>query len=246
MNKTPPETILEEWQHWSPGLSHQPMPVSELGNGLTNNSYLLDSNIGKLVLRINNPNSFNLGINRKREALILQQLHQISDLRIGPEIIYMDPQYRYLVYRFIDGKIWTQADLNKQQNQMQLQAVITQYQKVHLASLNPRCYKQYLLDYWNQLEAQKRIDETLQQQWLAFLPELDKADWVSCLTHHDLTPGNIIETSEGLRIIDWEYAHLGHPDLDRLSMTGKHNQPGDSYPTRLIYWINRLWELLAK
>ncbi|MAC46875.1 MAG: hypothetical protein CMI12_08475 [Oceanospirillum sp.] len=36
----------------------------------------------------------------------------------------------------------------------------------------------------------------------------------SCLTHHDLHPGNLCWQDEQLRIIDWEYAALGNPWLD--------------------------------
>jgi thiamine kinase-like enzyme len=36
------------------------------------------------------------------------------------------------------------------------------------------------------------------------------------LCHHDLIPENIIQGANGLFIIDWEYASLGHPQFDYL------------------------------
>ncbi|MEW5701108.1 MAG: phosphotransferase [Candidatus Zixiibacteriota bacterium] len=35
-----------------------------------------------------------------------------------------------------------------------------------------------------------------------------------CLVHNDLVPGNIIVTSEGARLIDWDWAICSHPALD--------------------------------
>ena len=245
------ERILEQWQSWSPALSHRPVPVSPLGSGLTNKSYLLHSNLGRLVLRMNNPNGPDLGINREREALILAALQRLEQPDIGPEIIYQDhrhgrpgrgsPGQGYLVYRFIDGRAWTKTDIGRQQNQQRLKKLIARYQKIQLP-LAPKNYKDYLYHYWRQLEERGLIDRELQRQWSEFIPTLDCPGWVACLSHQDLTAGNIIETANGsLRIIDWEYAHLGHPEIDWAAISGEYCSPASD----LLHWMNRLWTLLV-
>lgn len=250
MSTQTPESILDQWQSWGEEFSHRPGLVSQLNfglanGGLTNKSYVVDSSIGKLVLRINNPHSEDLGINRERESLILAELNKLSDTNkkpgIAPDVVYQDPQYQYLIYQFIEGKLWTKADISDEQNQQRIKQIIDQYQQIQL-STEPRNYKNYLLHYWQQLEAKNLIDNKLQQEWTDFLSELDKTDWTAKLCHHDLVPENIIETPEGLRIIDWEYAHMGHPDLDWFSITQGSTEP--SIASKLIYWMNRLWHLV--
>ena len=235
------ELLLNEWASWGHGLSNCPVLLSELGKGLTNRSYLLNSNIGKLVLRINHPQSESLGINRQRESLILKKLNQLTEQKIGPEIIFQDSQYRYQIYRFIEGRLWTTEDLSRPKNQQRLKQTIEEYQQIQLP-FKARDYHAYLTHYWQQLENRQLVSEELRSQWLAFIPGINKQDWAACLSHHDLTPGNIIETEQGIRIIDWEYAHLGHPDLDWASVT--HEQ--GTLAADLLHWMSRLWHLVSE
>ena len=236
-----PEQLLTEWRSWGHQLSQPPSLHSAIGEGLTNRSYLLDSQTGPLVLRINRPFSQAYGIDRTREALILNSLAHTEGPNIGPDVIFQDAQHRYMVYRLIEGRLWTRQDCDRQENLQALKPIIERYQSIPL-NIEPRHYKSYLFNYWRQLQAKNLVDQTIEQQWLSFLPLLDEQHWEPCLSHHDLTPENIIETSEGLRIIDWEYAHLGHPGLDWASITREQN----TLASELVYWMNRLWHLLAK
>ena len=242
-----PELFLLEWQTWNSNLSAQPELQSRLGNGLTNRSYLLNSNLGKLVLRINRPESEKLGISRKREALILAQLNQMRGPAIAPEVIYQDKQHRYLVYRFIEGDVWSETDVKDPDNLLRIKAVIDQYQRIDI-ELEPRDYHQYLINYWQQLERQNRIDSTLEKDWLDFQPGLERLAMQknkARLSHHDLIASNIVETDSGIRIIDWEYAHLGHPDLDLACINGTSDSQ-DKDLGNLIYWLNELWHRVSK
>jgi 5-methylthioribose kinase len=36
----------------------------------------------------------------------------------------------------------------------------------------------------------------------------------TCLTHGDLWPASVLATSHGVRVIDWEFCHYGHPAQD--------------------------------
>lgn len=238
-----PELLISDWQDWGKLLSRKPVLLSPLAEGLTNQSFLLDSDIGRLVLRINHPNSESLGINRQRELLILEALNKLHGPEIAPEVIYSCTDYRYLVYRFIEGRVWTATDASKPDNQQKLKSLIERYQKIDLP-IEPRNYKNHLRHYWQQLTEKELVDQTLKKEWLDFLPKLNETNWTACLSHHDLIPENIIETADGLKIIDWEYAHLGHPGLDWVSINGIKEQEYSLAP-ELLYWMNRLWTLLA-
>ena len=43
------------------------------------------------------------------------------------------------------------------------------------------------------------------------------------LCHHDLIPENIIVSARGLKLIDWEYGALGHPQFDYLRLINSHH-----------------------
>ena len=81
--------------------------ISYLINGKTNDSYLLDFKKFKLVLRLNNKNSLNLGINRQNESLILQSLDKKN---IVPNLVYMYNTYEFIIYEYIEG---IELDLRK-------------------------------------------------------------------------------------------------------------------------------------
>tara|TARA_B110000503_G_scaffold1976_1_gene2653 strand:- start:25048 stop:25380 length:333 start_codon:yes stop_codon:yes gene_type:complete len=49
---------------------------------------------------------------------------------------------------------------------------------------------------------------------------VDEAEWQAVICHHDLVPENIIINDLGVFILDWEYAAIGHPGLDRLRLCG--------------------------
>ena len=74
--------------------------ISYLSKGRTNDSYLLDFNNFKLVLRLNSKNDFDLGINRENEALILKTLDNQSFM---PNLIYIDEFYKFIIYEYIEA-----------------------------------------------------------------------------------------------------------------------------------------------
>lgn len=247
MNPGSAEPFLLEWPKWGTGLSDQPVLLSRLGHGLTNRSYLLDSNLGKLVLRVNHPEGEKLGINRSREAWILNRLEALDGPPIGPEVVHQDAEYRYLVYRYIEGAALSEKDSQTAENLTRVRELVSRYQRLQL-DIAPRDYRQYLLNYWQQLENRGLIDTQIRNQWQDFQPTLSKLCGQkdqARLTHHDLIASNLIASPSGLRIIDWEYAHLGHPGLDWACIA--QNEPHqDPELTDLIFWLNELWHRVSQ
>ena len=46
----------------------------------------------------------------------------------------------------------------------------------------------------------------------------------SCACHHDLIPENIIQSANGIFIIDWEYAIFWpHPQFDSIRLLNSHH-----------------------
>ncbi len=239
---------LDSWMLWDVGLEQRPAAVRRLGGGQTNQSFLLESRPHRLVIRIHHPDSNHLGVDRDREARILKA---VGDAGIGPTLVYLDPERHYLVYPYLDGRIWEDEDFRIPSQVGRLQAVISRYQQIELG-LTRFDYHQHLSSYLNHLIAIDRFDAKLMFEWQKFSARLScfQAHLESpVLCHHDLNPANVLETENGLRILDWEYAASGHPlfDLAGLPVKPKATDARDMALIReLRFWLDRLWRELRR
>ena len=73
-----------------------------------------------------------------------------------------------------------------------------------------------------QINRAKYLDNKQKQ---IFLDKLENIEYKNNLCHGDLHPFNLIETEEGIKIIDWADAVIG-------------NMEADIYRSYFIYWIN--------
>ncbi|MGB0450032.1 MAG: choline/ethanolamine kinase family protein [Porticoccaceae bacterium] len=206
---------LSNWQHWQTGgatLSSQPHVVRELLGGKTNRSFLVADGAFQAVVRVNASNSSNLGIDRDRERKILQLLQPTDCV---PKLLYSSDQV--LVTEFCDGRHWTQADLSEVCNRRAVNSMLEKIQSIAVPDLPPRNYVDYCTAYINQLD-QSMVDPALVETILSAATAVDSSAWPAVICHHDLVPENIIVTGDGLILLDWEYAAMGHPALDYLRL----------------------------
>lgn len=204
-----PEVHLDSWQSWSVELAEKPRLVEQLRGGKTNCSYLLAGGGKKMVLRVNAGNSRQLGIDRRREKVILEA---VSGAGLAPDIYHCDPERGVLVTEFIDGK---PLDISRPESLTRLQSLLD---RVH--SLKPEIpvfdYLAHAENYWQQLADKSGQDPHLYKRE-GLLEQLRKLQAVSGegLSHHDPVPENIIDRDGELFLLDWEYAGLGSPEFDR-------------------------------
>lgn len=202
----------QEWQTGGAVISSQPQVVRELLGGKTNRSFLVASGAFQAVVRVNASNSSSLGIDRNRERKILQLLQPTGCV---PKILYSSDQV--LVTEFCAGRHWTQADLSEVYNLRAVNAVLEQIQSIAVPDLPPRNYVDYCTAYISQLD-QSMVDSALAEKILSAAAAVDSSAWPAVICHHDLVPENIIVTEDGLILLDWEYAAMGHPALDYLRL----------------------------
>ena len=214
--------------------------ISYLSKGRTNDSYLLDFNNFKLVLRLNSKNDFDLGINRENEALILQSLDKKN---IIPNLVYMDLTYEFIIYEYIEG---IELDIRKtdSEDRKKLSSLIESYQDIQI-DLPKFNYFNHVSLYWQKIKEIKQIGNLRENKIEAFLAKLSnfqESNWPALLTHHDLET-NILVTDSGYKIIDWEYASNGHYSFDRHSL-GLMND--NKMLNELIKFMNYFWSLINK
>lgn len=242
------KNALKEWELWSNGIDQQPKIEYRLEGGLTNESHVLSLRDRKIKIRLNSKISNVLGIDRQQEEEIIRTLEPTG---ITPKLLYNDPSYRYSIFEFIEGRVWSSRDYADKAQQQRLHDHVNTFKKI-VPNCAPRNYSEYLLHYWNQLK-DKNIQLSMEEREsiLEFLEilEIRLPSWPKfALSHHDLIPENIIENAEGLHIIDWEYAAIGHPSLDKRTIENIcHYQSGEANDLldRLIFWLDKLWRQLT-
>ncbi len=207
-----------------------------LGDGKTNESYLLNYVNNKLVLRFNSKSYLKLGIDRKSELEILKTLKKT---KIVPNIIYWDDSYEFLIYEYIEG---SNLELDKitKKDKNSLRDLIQIYQEIKV-DLPKFDYFSHLSEYRDLLIKNKKINFFKNKEINTFFHKLknfQELDWSPKITHHDLI-SNVIRTKNGFKILDWEYAGNGHPDFDFCSLNLQ--KENDKFIRQLIKFTNDLW-----
>jgi thiamine kinase len=213
------DEALSEWPQWS---SVIPVVLRQLKGGLTNDIFLLQSHQQQLVLRLNTVNSVSLGLNRWLEHEVLQQTqtHQLS-----AQLIYFDPQQRYLVTEYIVGGHWQRSDNNDANKIVQLAQLIRSVHQLQpvdgFLDIPVR-----IENYWRSIDCANALLPVL----IALKPRvqlhIDAAvhkNVRACVCHNDLVPNNLlVATDQRLYAIDWEYAAMGDPYFDLATVAEEY------------------------
>jgi len=212
-----PETALIDWRQWSAGLSSKPLLTSELNGGLSNHSYLLHSDIGKLVLRINGTSSLLPGTSRNDEINIWKAAAKRG---IAPPLIYVDPQNHYLVSTCIDNDLPPEPQLNKEIVDQAFSLLESCHQlDVKASSIN---YINHIDHYWQLIEIKNQpVNPDLIQQRKPIRQTLNTlltSNTPTGICHHDPVTANFVGTPDRLYLIDWEYAANGLQIMDYAAL----------------------------
>lgn len=208
---------LNEWRRWQAPFQTQPEIVDQLEGGLTNATFLIESDAQRAVLRINNPEAHKLGVNRQTEIIILEKLQSTG---LVPKLYFANSSY--LVCEYINGVALDDDKATNPVVKKQIEQAIDVIQKQDFTDLAVRNYESYLREYCNQISP-NYLHETTRQSLLQIARDIDAQNWQPVLCHHDLIPENIIMDARGLIFIDWEYASLGHPQFDYLRLINSHH-----------------------
>jgi thiamine kinase len=201
--------------------------IERIKHGLTNESWLVQSAAGALVVRVSNTAESSLQIHRESEALILDTVARAG---IGPEILVCDPARHLLVTRYM-GPTWTDADAVRDDNIVRIAEVL---QKLHALKPPDGLHRVELRAVVNGYVATLRehgVRQTASNKalWSRACEAADalQRNPCACLCHNDVHALNIVRARGGLRLIDWEYAGLGEPLFDLASICVYHNYDKD-------------------
>jgi thiamine kinase len=213
-----PETAINSWRSWDASLPTRPKLIGPLSGGRSNQSFLLDSDGRKVVLRINGPESVLPGSSRSYEMKIWRAA---SKKGIAPPLLHVDQQNRYLVSAYIDNGLPTQAHTLEHISDRALDLLGQCHQlKVEAPDID---YAGHIEHYWQIIEAKNApINPFLirqQEPMQRLLEDLIGSAIQSTLCHHDPVVENFVGSPEKLYLIDWEYAAQGLPVMDYAALS---------------------------
>jgi thiamine kinase len=207
------ENAVNNWQQWDTRLRNRPVILGPLIGGRSNRSFLLDSDIGKLVLRLNASDSILPGSTRHYESMIWQAA---SDEGIAPRLLHHDNQQGLLVSIFIHNHLPEQPTLCPALYD-QLFGLLGRCHQLQVESPTID-YASHIERYWNDIEnsntpANLSLIEQRQPMRL-LLDALITSGTKTGLCHHDPVIANFVGNAERLYLIDWEYATHGFLVMD--------------------------------
>lgn len=246
--------LASEWRRWS---DSPPQLIRPLSGGLTNRSFLLQAGGDKLVLRLNTSNFRALDLDRSAEAAALRR----ADARhLCAPLVYIDPDRRYLLTRFIHG---AKLELHQPRALAQIAQLL---RLIHqLPPISAQLNIAHKADhYWQSIDQAAPFFQPLSKLhdlMQSLLQQHNDNPRAYCLCHNDLLPDNLILDASGqLRALDWEYAAVGDPffdlatvaqgyQLDRrqqqaLLMAYLQRPASDTDMNRLAYW-QRVYRYLS-
>ncbi len=211
---------FDTWPQWCLALDSPPTIIRRLPGGLTNQHYLLKANGLRVVLRVNNPDAARLGINRQREQKVLEQ---VSDKSFAPAVFYCAPEKGVLVTEYVEGIQWQPNSLD---DPLKIDSLVELIEQIHAVNtaIPVFDYSAHVRNYWQRLLESNQpfpmVAQRLFRRIESQLPAFQKAIKQPVLCHHDLTPANIIENSQGqLIVLDWEYAGAGLPLIEAIGVS---------------------------
>ncbi|WP_036769381.1 thiamine kinase [Photorhabdus australis] len=188
------EALCRQWPHTTVN-DWQIKPLS----GMTNESHYATNGEYHIVGRRQGQQGSQLGVNRQRENAILRHLSRIE---IAPQVIAMDRHW--LLLEWLPGYTVGQDEFSQSDFLQKLAAL--------LVTLHHQPLFGYPLQLRHQLESQwLQIDKArLTPCWLRLHKRFISSPMPSILklspVHMDVHCGNLINTHQGLKLIDWEYA----------------------------------------
>jgi thiamine kinase-like enzyme len=203
--------------------------IQRLRNGLVNETYRVVRDGVVYALRVAAANPYGLGLDRAWEARVLERAVLAG---LAPGLEYCDPQRGILISRWVDGQLWTAADVRGRANIARMADVARRIHALPVPTPHRVMTPSNWIDYYSAAARHRacvapstslvpstellpssaaalRTAAALRLAALAALPNVDPT-----VCHSDLHTLNLIDRGSSLVLLDWEYAHASDPLWD--------------------------------
>jgi len=192
--------------------------VVRLAGGSVNDSWLVDTDDGRYVLRIQGPAWRSPGVDRRREQEA-QRLAAAAGL--APAVIAQSPEGDVRVCLFIAGRVWSAVDYDQPAQLLRWCETLATLHRLPAPRGEPWQFAPQLLagDYASRAirhaaaPAQVRAVEAARTQAASAAAALAACALPPVLAHGDALAGNVVDDGR-LWLIDWEFAQCADPVWD--------------------------------
>lgn len=205
-----------------PELRGRILSVQILKGGLTNKNFLIDTDFGRLVARFAPTKSGYLGMNKKYE---FNHYEVAASLGIGPKPLKFYPKFGLLIVEYLEGQVLNQATIRSVR---MIKKLAELFKKMHKG---PK-----FKDSIDLFDITRKYHQTARglRSWMPtdtprYLQNLDQIEkelknkkWIKP-SHLDLMVENVINTRDGIKLIDWEYSANADCRFDLANISFKAN-----------------------
>jgi len=210
-------------------------PIEPLPGGITNQNY----RVGNVVIRIYDPGSKRLGIDREHERVCATTA---AGLGIAPQVIAFLPSEHALVTQYISGTTLTPETIRQPDI---FPRVVKSIQCCHTGPLFPGRFSPFeTVRNYHRLATKHRVSfpDNIGEVLLLLAEIEDTLHSVEetrpC--HNDLLSGNFLDDGEKIWILDWEYAGMGDPFFDLGNFSANQELDESQCQTLLSLYFGNL------
>lgn len=200
--------------------------IEPLSGGMTNLNYRVTDAGEQYVVRFGEDDPVHL-ISRANEIASCKAAFEIG---VSPELVHHEAGI--LVVRFIEGKVFDEADVRVEQNLERIVALLKRFHHEVPGQFNGVAVMFWVfqvLRHYHNLLVQGKSSHTARLPELASIAaELEAAVGPVEIVfgHNDLLPANFIDDGEKIWLIDFDYAGFNSPLFD-LSNLASNNELSD-------------------
>lgn len=239
-----PKTIakLKRYLDMVPELSSRTLlSYSHLTQGVTNESYNIKFAKDEYVIKFFNHQAMELGIDHKKELLVLSRLEAIE---IAPTVIYIDLDEEFSIARWLEGVYWSEEDFAQPEK---LTALVSRIKQLHqtdtqgmpvldlLACINS--YRQRLINRDIAPELTRDLYLLKAQQLIQQM----QSRGPDCLCHNDLLATNIL-CGEQMYFLDWEFAGVNSPLFELTVLCRGNRLTAEQQQQVLASYFDQDWQ----
>ncbi len=207
--------------------------IEALSGGMTNLNFKIIDGAEQFVVRLGEDDPVHL-ISRTNEIASCQAAFEVG---VSPELVYHEAGI--LVVRFIEGKVFDEADVRAERN---LERIVELMKRFHHEV--PRQFNQVAVMFWvfqvlrhyHNLLIQGESAHTARLTELATInQQLEAAVGPVEIVfgHNDLLPANFIDDGDKIWLIDFDYAGFNSPLFD-LSNLASNNELSDAQEQAML------------
>lgn len=203
--KTTPISALRTIPGW------EDASIEELPGGLTNRTWLVESEGRQAVLKIDDGPRAAPFSSREDEARVQSNAAAHG---LAGKVLYANENV--FLSEYVDGEVWSEYSLDDDAN---LEPLAKSLRKLHSLPLTGRTFdaRQAARGYAARI---KSADADITRDCLQLVESMPRLQNLCCC-HNDLVAENIIATPS-VRFLDWEYACDNDPFFDLATLVAHH------------------------